>query len=154
MKTKILFALFGLMILTGSCLKDNVCKNKSIDSEDAAMQALAVSNGMTATRHSSGLYYQITTQGSGANPTLTSNVSVRYVGKLANGNVFDQQTSPTALYPVNGFISGWQYGLPLIKKGGSIKLIIPSALAYGCVQQGSIPANSILYFEIDLVDVQ
>lgn len=154
MKTTMLTGLLALLVLSGSCLKDNACRNKSIESEDAAMQALAVANGMTATRHSSGLYYQITNPGTGVNPTTTSSVSVKYTGKLANGTVFDQQTNPTALYPVNGFISGWQVGLPLIKEGGSIKLVIPSALAYGCIQQGIIPANSILFFEIELVDVQ
>lgn len=154
MKTTILCALFAILILSGSCLKDNTCRNKSVDSEDGAMQALAVANGMTATRHSSGLYYEITNPGSGVTPTGSSNISVRYVGKLSNGTVFDQQTTPTSFYPVNGFIAGWQVGIPLLKEGGSIKLIIPSALAYGCIQQGSIPANSILYFEIDLVDVQ
>jgi len=157
MKTTILSGLFSfLLLVSAGCLKDDTCKNKTIASEDAAMQALAVTNGMVATRHSSGLYYQIVTAGSGPAPILTSNVSVRYIGKLSNGTVFDQATTPTSLYPVNGYISGWQVGLPLIKEGGTIRLIIPSALAYGCLAQGggAIPANSILYFEIELVDVQ
>jgi len=50
-------------------------------------------------------------------------------------------------------IAGWQIGLPLIHKGGEIKLIVPSSLAYGC-GNGPLPANSILYFDIHLVDVQ
>jgi FKBP-type peptidyl-prolyl cis-trans isomerase FkpA len=44
-------------------------------------------------------------------------------------------------------------GLPLIKKGGVIRLIIPSSLAYGCNAAGSIPGDSVLYFEVELVDV-
>ena len=154
MKTSILCGLMALLVLSGSCLKDNICRNKSVESEDGAMQSLAASLSMTATKHSSGLYYQVTNAGSGATPTGSSKISVRYVGKLSNGTVFDQQTTATALYPLNGYIAGWQAGIPLIKKGGSIKLIIPSALAYGCTQQGTIPANSILYFEVELVDVQ
>ena len=126
MKTTILFGLFALLILSGSCLKDNTCRNKSVDSEDGAMQALATANGMTATRHSTGIYYQVTNAGTGVTPTGASNISVRYVGKLSNGNVFDQQTTATSFYPLNGYIAGWQAGIPLIKEGGSIKLIIPS----------------------------
>ena len=51
-------------------------------------------------------------------------------------------------------IEGWKIGIPLIKKGGKLKLIIPSALAYGCNDISGIPGNSILFFDIDLIDVQ
>jgi FKBP-type peptidyl-prolyl cis-trans isomerase FkpA len=50
-------------------------------------------------------------------------------------------------------IQGFQTGLKLIQKGGRIKLIVPSALAYGCKGYGSVPGNSILYFEVELIDV-
>ncbi len=136
------------------CIKDNTCQPKTVQSEDAAMQALVATNGMTATRHSSGMYYEIVNPGTGATPTINSSVSVIYVGKLADGTVFDQPPNPTPLYPVNNFITGWQLGLPLIREGGVIKLVIPSSLAYGCTQAGTIPPNSILYFEVGLVDVQ
>jgi FKBP-type peptidyl-prolyl cis-trans isomerase len=52
-------------------------------------------------------------------------------------------------------IDGWKIGLPLIKKGGRIKLIIPSALAYSCTGAGtSIPPNTPLYFDVTLNDVK
>jgi len=51
-------------------------------------------------------------------------------------------------------ISGWQIGIPLIQKGGFIKLIIPSALGYGCRGTGPIPGDAIIYFDIQLLDVQ
>ena len=43
-------------------------------------------------------------------------------------------------------------GLPLIKKGGHIKLVIPSSLAYGCSGYGTIPPNTPLFFDINLID--
>jgi len=43
--------------------------------------------------------------------------------------------------------------VPYIKKGGKIKLLIPSALGYGSNAAGSIPANSVLIFDIELLDV-
>jgi FKBP-type peptidyl-prolyl cis-trans isomerase FkpA len=72
--------------------------------------------------------------------------------------VFDQETNQ--LYTLGGLIAGWQQGLPLISKGGVIKLYIPPSLGYGNTAQDgkngnvAIPANSILIFNIDLINVQ
>jgi hypothetical protein len=67
---------------------------------------------------------------------------------------FDQQADSSKTgWILGSLIPGWQIGLPLIHKGGEIKLIVPSSLAYGC-GNGPLPANSILYFDIHLVDVQ
>ncbi|MBO9563352.1 MAG: FKBP-type peptidyl-prolyl cis-trans isomerase [Niastella sp.] len=108
-------------------------------------------NGITATKHPSGMYYQIINAGSGATPTINSTVQVTYVGKFTDNTSFD---SGTTSFPLNGVIEGWQIGIPLIKKGGKIKLIIPPALAYGCNDYRGIPGNSILVFDVDLLDVK
>lgn len=151
---KRLFGLLTLLAFTAAgCLKDDSCNPKSVESEQSAILAYASANGITATRHSSGLYYEVINPGSGTPPTLLSTVSVRYTGKLTNGTVFDSQTGTPVTFPLNGVIPGWQIGIPLISKGGVIRLIIPSALAYGCTGIGSIPPNSILYFDVTLVDV-
>lgn len=151
-----LAVVFSTVIFSG-CLKNkNECLAKTVASEEASMQAYAASHSMTYTRHSTGLYYQIVTQGSGTAVTGSSRVSVIYTGKLLNDNIFDQSTGATSFYPVSGFITGWQIGLPLINKGGTIRLLIPSSLAYGCTEAagGAIPANSVLYFDVQVVDVQ
>ena len=149
-------SIFCIVVVISGCLKgEEACVNKTVQSEEAAILAFASANGITAVKHSSGMYYQVISPGSGAVPTLTSTVFVRYTGKFTNGNVFDSQTNSAATgWQLGGLIPGWQLGIPLIQKGGSIKLIIPSSLAYGCQGRGTIPANAILYFEIDLVDVQ
>lgn len=149
-------ALVALVSGGAGCIKDTGCQNKSIDSERGAIQAYASANSITATAHSSGLYYQVMNPGSGATPGANSKVFVTYVGKLLDGTQFDAGTTPTTGggWALSGLISGWQVGLPLIQKGGSIKLIIPSSMAYGCQGAGTIPSNSILYFEITLNDVQ
>jgi FKBP-type peptidyl-prolyl cis-trans isomerase FkpA len=157
---KIVFSLLLFTILLGniSCLKSStgdVCTPKTVQSEQAQIQAYASANGINATAHSSGLYYEIVNAGSGPSPTASSRIFVKYTGKLTNGTVFDSQTnSANTGWLLGGLISGWQAGLPLIQKGGTIKLIVPSSLAYGCQPVGIIPAHSILYFEIELVDVQ
>jgi FKBP-type peptidyl-prolyl cis-trans isomerase FkpA len=100
------------------------------------------------------MYYQIVNPGSGATPNINSILSVRYTGTLTDGTVFDSQTVNPVSFQLNQVILGWQVGLPLIQKGGVIRLIIPSSMGYGCQANGPIPANSILYFEVELVDVQ
>ncbi|MFM2137796.1 MAG: hypothetical protein RJA57_103 [Bacteroidota bacterium] len=153
MKTT-LFAFFAATLLGfSSCLKDQeACVPKTPSSEESAMQSYANANGITATKHSSGLFYQVTNPGTGAVPSLANTVSVTYTGKLLDGTTFESRTTPLNL-ALNQVITGWQIGLQQIKKGGSIKLIIPSSMAYGCAAVGSIPPNSILYFEVNLIDV-
>lgn len=153
-KLQVLTIILILLVTTSGCIKDNSCEPKSVDSEQAAIQAYATANAINAVRHSSGLYYEIINAGSGPTANLNSVISARYVGKLTNGTVFDSQTVNPVTFPLNRTIAGWQIGIPLVQKGGTIKLIIPSALAYGCTGQGSIPGNSILYFEVTVVDVQ
>jgi FKBP-type peptidyl-prolyl cis-trans isomerase FkpA len=136
------------------CIKDSACKDKTVQSEQAEIVNYAATNGISATAHSSGLYYQIINAGSGPSPTLSSKVFIKYTGKLLNGTIFDTQTTTPVSFSLNGVIQGFQIGLPLIQKGGTIKLIVPSSLGYGCTGFGSVPGNSILYFEVELTDVQ
>jgi len=141
-----------------SCSKkaDSGCSDVSVASEDAAMLSYINANGITATKHSTGLYYQILSQGTGATPNVNNRVFVKYTGKLTNGTVFDEQQDHIKTGWILGtLIRGWQIGIPLIQKGGKIKLIVPSSLGYGCNgSSGAIPANSILVFDVELIDVQ
>lgn len=152
---RILFSsiVFSLLFFSG-CIKNTGCEARTVASEEAEMQSYAASIGMVPTRHNTGLYYQILNPGSGPAPSFTSILYVRYTGKLLNGTVFDSQNGTPVSFQLGQVIAGWQIGLSLLQKGGVIRLIIPSALGYGCRDNGPIPANSILYFDVELVDVQ
>lgn len=136
------------------------CKKDTCDLEDSTKVATATeiadiksyltSNGLTADQHSSGIHYQIQTAGNKDKPNLCSDVSVKYTGMLLNGTVFDQSTS-TVTFPLKNLIVGWQLGIPLVGKGGKIKLFIPASLGYGGITQPKIPANSHLIFDIELI---
>jgi FKBP-type peptidyl-prolyl cis-trans isomerase FkpA len=141
------------LFVFNSCMKGNTCNAKTVASEEAAMQSFMGSIGMTGTQHSSGLYYEIVNPGSGPRPDFNNISSVKYTGKLTNGNVFDSRTAAPVNIQLGGVIPGWQIGLPLIAKGGLIKLVIPSSLGYACQSVGSVPSHAILYFEVELVDV-
>jgi len=118
--------------------------------DDAAIQAYIKANYSTTTftKDPSGLYYAVTKTGTGAYPSSTSNVSVSYTGTILNGSVFE--TSPSQYIPLSTSIQGWQIGLTHVNDGGSIILLIPSALGYGATANGAVPANSCLLFTIGL----
>lgn len=147
-----------LLLGNTACLKgDEACTPKSVQSEQAAIQAYATANNITGAFHSSGIYYEIVNPGSGPTPTSTSTVTANYTGRfITNNTIFDQTTPATgpASFPLNGVIAGWQIALPLIQKGGNIKIIIPSSLAYGCTGFRTIAPDEVLFFDITLVDVQ
>lgn len=113
-------------------------------------------NGITnADSTTSGLFYAITDSGVGASPNINSNIWVYYKGYLTDGSIFDQNEAGTPKpFLLNQMIYGWIEGVPLIKKGGKIKLIIPSALGYGSTGRSSIPGNAVLIFDIQLDNFQ
>ncbi len=147
-------------LLFAGCTKDtnsNNCTPQDVSVEEPAIKAFATANGINATRTNRGLYYEIIRPGATGRPTVNSIVYVTYKGTLLDGRVFDQQTNPGRTgFQLNGLIEGWKLGIPLIGKGGAIKLMIPSALGYGCKGSGDtssiIKPNLPLYFEIELVD--
>jgi FKBP-type peptidyl-prolyl cis-trans isomerase FkpA len=144
----------SVVVIVSGCVKDKACVPKTVASEQATMQGYATANSMTVQTHPSGMLYQIVNAGNGASANLASRVSVRYTGKLMNGTIFDSRTTTPAEFVLGQVITGWQIGVPLIQKGGTIRLIIPSSLAYGCTATGPIPADAVLFFEIELVDVR
>ena len=153
LKTRILLGLFLIVGAFSSCKKD-LSPEKQASKDDGLIVDFIAKNSILATKHSSGIYYQVITPGSGNTVSVNNTVYVTYEGKLLNGSVFDKSTS-TINFPLSNVIAGWQIGIPLIKKGGRIRLIIPSGLAYGSKSPGAgIPANSVLDFTVDLIDVK
>ncbi|WP_299290714.1 FKBP-type peptidyl-prolyl cis-trans isomerase [uncultured Mucilaginibacter sp.] len=122
--------------------------------DDDKIQAYLKANpSITATKDASGLYYQVITAGTGVNPTTKSTITVAYTGKYLDGTSFQTASNFTSVLGA-GLIQGWQIGIPFVKTGGRILLIIPSALAYGPAGRDPIPPNTVLIFTIDLFAVQ
>jgi len=111
-------------------------------------------NNLSAERTANDLFYIIEEEGNGEFPDLSSEVTVDYHGYLLNGSVFDSSLDrgePFEFF-LTEVIRGWREGIPLFSKGGKGKLFIPSHLAYGEAAQTNIPANSVLIFDIHLID--
>jgi len=103
----------------------------------------------------SGLQYQIIRAGTGASPQITNKAKVHYRGTLIDGTEFDSsfKRGQPAEFGVGQVIKGWTEALQLMKRGAKYQLTIPSELAYGeRGGGGSIPANSVLNFEVELID--
>ena len=122
---------------------------------DAFLAANKTKEGVKTT--ASGLQYKVIKAGSGATPTDTDIATVNYKGTLLDGTVFDSsydRNEPTS-FPVNGVIKGWTEALKLMKVGDKWQLFIPSELAYGeHGAGGDIPPNSVLVFDVELLDVK
>ncbi|MBA1274371.1 FKBP-type peptidyl-prolyl cis-trans isomerase [Pseudomonas azotifigens] len=105
----------------------------------------------------SGLQYEVVEKAEGPQPTADDVVTVHYEGRLTDGTVFDssiKRGSPIDL-PVGGVIPGWVEGLQLMHVGEKYKLYIPSELAYGEQSPSPmIPANSVLVFDLELLDIK
>ncbi|MGH6614546.1 FKBP-type peptidyl-prolyl cis-trans isomerase [Sphingomonas sp.] len=100
----------------------------------------------------SGLQYKIVAPGSGdARPTDTDVVLVNYEGKLTNGTTFDKSQQPTP-FPVTGVVPGFSEALKLMPKGAKYRFWVKPSLGYGDKVTGPIPANSVLIFDVELLD--
>jgi FKBP-type peptidyl-prolyl cis-trans isomerase len=106
----------------------------------------------------SGLQQTDEVVGTGDEAVAGKTVSVNYTGTLTDGTKFDSsydRNQPFEFVLGSGqVIKGWDEGVAGMKVGGKRKLVIPPSLGYGAQAQGSIPANSTLVFEVELLSVK
>ena len=141
-----------LMVLTLSCNKeDKIAEQAATDK--GLIETYVNDKNLSGQFTDSGLWYKIENQGGGVQAYKTATVKVIYTGYLLNGTQFDQSPVDGSIFSLSSVIEGWTEGIPKFKEGGNGKLIIPSGLGYGTKQVGDIPPNSVLVFDIELVDV-
>ena len=131
---------------------------KNLEAGKKFLEANKAKDGVKVTK--SGLQYMVIKEGTGATPTTKSTVSTHYRGSLIDGTVFDasyKEDTPAdgeepVSFGVTQVIKGWTEALQLMKVGSHYRLFIPSELAYGENGPGEIGSNSVLVFEIYLID--
>ena len=148
------FALF--VVLFVSCSDDNedncLTKDYKAENEQEIIDYIA-DNNLDATASGSGLYYVIDEQGTGAQPTSNSNVTVAYKGMYTSGSVFDESDEEGISFNLTQVIPGWTEGIQYFNAGGNGLLLIPAHLAYGSCDFRGIPGGSVLIFEVNLISV-
>lgn len=103
----------------------------------------------------SGLQYKVLKEGTGKIPTIADKVKTHYRGRLIDGTEFDSsyKRGRPAEFGVKAVIKGWTEALQLMKEGAKWELYIPPDLAYGERARPTIPANSTLIFEVELLEI-
>ncbi len=119
---------------------------EEIDQE--LIQEYVSNNNLNVVKHASGLWYEIKKEGGSVHPNSSSNINVDYVGTLLDGTKFDSGEDINMV--LGSTITGWQIGIPLVGEGGEVFLIIPSGMGYGPHDQGSVPENSVMVFDVKL----
>lgn len=141
-------------------LQENVNKkqeeqaNKNMSDAKAFLEKNKGEAGVKTT--ASGLQYIVEKEGSGKAPSAQDVVKAHYKGTLTNGSQFDSSydRGQPAEFPVSGVIRGWQEALPMMKVGAKYKLFVPPELGYGSAARPGIPANSVLVFDVELLEVK
>ncbi|MEQ8927967.1 MAG: FKBP-type peptidyl-prolyl cis-trans isomerase [Fulvivirga sp.] len=171
-----LFLIFALVSAMG-CVDEPerpvvVSYEEQLAIDVTAIDNYLASNNLEAEQTSSGLRYIIHEEGDGEFPEMRQRVRVDYIGSLLNGTVFDTSYKNIAVdngiydsrrepygpiefsLGIGQVIQGWDEGISLLKEGTKATLYIPSGLGYGrSAVSASIPANSVLIFEVDLVEI-
>ena len=129
---------------------ENLQKGKDFLAQNAKKENVKVT--------ASGLQYLVKVEGTGEKvKDATDTVKVVYTGKLIDGTVFDSndgEGKQPIEFPLENVIPGWTEGLQLMSVGSEYTFFIPSELAYGPQDAGFIPANSVLVFDVKLLDVK
>ncbi|ESQ92748.1 hypothetical protein ABAC460_02645 [Asticcacaulis sp. AC460] len=107
----------------------------------------------------SGLMYKVLSSPNpnAPKPKDTDAVLVNYEGQLVDGRIFDSsfKRGQPASFALNQVVPAWRMGIPLMHKGDSYMLYVPAELGYGERAMGDqIPANSVLVFKVELLDIQ
>jgi len=149
MTTKI-FLFFATALLFASC---QTYSEQQIESFDKEIQKYIKKKKLDLDASPSGLYFKVTKEGEGKFINYTDSVTITYTGKLLNGRIFDYTKTPRK-FAVRELLIGWKEALLSCKKNSEVIMIIPPQLGYGDHKLDDIPQNSVLYFEMKVLDVK
>jgi FKBP-type peptidyl-prolyl cis-trans isomerase FkpA len=137
-------------------LLSHVDSLRQLEKETQLIQQAITSGKTDAKDIHEGVYYKIMKEGSGRQVSLNDTVTVFYkLNLFRDGSLVEEALEKPATFPLKRLIKGWQLGVPLCRVGGKIKLVIPSGMAYSIrTRAPKIPPNSILQFEIEVVDAK
>lgn len=146
--------LLWLIGFFSGCLNsdDPLTVQEQFDKDIGIIDQFLAQNNINAQIDNSGLRYEIHEQGTGDTASPGDSIQVNFKGRmLTSGTVFN--SGEASNFFMDDLIAGWQIGIPLIREEGNITLYIPSLYGFGAFQDQNIPANSVLVFDIELLEV-
>ena len=105
----------------------------------------------------SGLQYRVLKKGTGERVGRDDVVVLHYRGHLIDGSEFEssyEQNGHPEMFRVSGVIAGWMEALQMMRVGDQWELTIPPHLAYGASRRGLVPANAVVLYDIQLLEVR
>lgn len=146
----------GLFVLLYTITSCSTYSDRDLDSFDQQIQNHLDSTGIEMERTEDGLYYSIIEEGEGEEYIgYKDQITFYYKGSFLDGNSFQAISKNDPLkFTVSQLIIGWQDALMMLKKGGRIHIIIPPQLGYADKSSDVIPANTILMYELEVLDVR
>ena len=105
----------------------------------------------------SGLQYLEITTGTGKAPETGDIITMHFIASLTDGtvlaNTYSQGQPASAVWGAGRLLPGWEEGIGLMKEGGKATLLMPAELAFGAQGTSTIPPNSQVMFEVELIKV-
>lgn len=147
------YLIFILSVFTIVSCQKQLSEEEQLEKDISLIEQYLKDNDLTAEKTLNGLFYIIDKEGNGNFPVTNSEVVVRYKGYFLDGKVFDQSPDLGVTFNLQSVIRGWTEGIPKFSVGGEGKLLIPSKLGYGPNDRQGIPANSVLLFDVKLLDI-
>jgi FKBP-type peptidyl-prolyl cis-trans isomerase FkpA len=145
---RLLFLL--LTIAVGSC---STYSEKELDEFDKKIQEWIKQQDIQFNKTESGLYYSFERIGKGRKIKYTDSIKVMFKGSLLDGTIFDIEEKPIS-FAVREVIIAWKEILLMSKNKAKIQIILPPQLGYGNHKLDKIPQNTILFYEIEIVDIK
>lgn len=171
-----LFFFLPLCLVFFACDKDcenerGECADEQLAKDVQIIQNYLEDNNLEAERHPTDLFYIIEEEGTGDTPNQGQEIVANYTGKFLDGRVFDTSIeseareagiyNPNRNYAPFSFtlgagrvISGWEIAFSLFNEGTKATILLPSYMAYGFRGNSGIPPNTVLLFEVELVEIK
>jgi len=156
--------LFSVALIAGCKKTEDPYAGYTLEREQTMIKdwlATMVTNKKDIDTTSTGLYYIVETEGTGATVKAGNTVKVKYTGMFLDGSVFDASAyhgdgTMTYIHKDSNtrMIQGWEEGIEILNKGARAAFLIPSAKGYGPTGNNTIPKNTPLIFIIEVVDIK
>ncbi len=139
-----------LILILGAC---STYSNEDLKGFDKTIREWIRQQNIQYKSTDSGLYYYFENKGQGQKIKYTDSVTVQFKGTLLDSTIFEIEKAPVT-FAVNEVIIAWKEVLLMSERNAKIKIIVPPQLGYGNHKLDKIPQNSILLYEIEIIDIK